>query len=522
MYEAPASCGEEPTGEEAMKHANRWVRPATTRGCAALFVVVTMFWTAWGPGGAVAEEAQWIWTPEHTRNDVPEGSCYFRKTFMAENPVRVQATIAADDDYVLYVNGQRIGEGKSSRQLDEYNITEQVRHGRNIIAVRVTNQHGSTAALMVRVFVREQNAGWATFSTDDSWRTNTRPFPLWNSMAYNDRLWKPAQAYGPLGDTVPWDRQEDVPSTEVHRSERFHISRDFQVQRVIAPEETGSLIAMAFNEFGQIVLSQEGGPLMLAVDSDKDDIVDTLRVYCEAVTNVQGILPLNGQIYVTGDGPKGNGLYCLSDQDRDGTLEDARQLFAFEGEVGEHSAHGLTLGPDGLLYIVIGNHTSPLKQYAASSPHRGYYEGDLVRPRYEDPGGHAAGRQAPGGCIIRTDLEGETVELFAGGLRNVYDLAFNSEGELFVARQRHGIGHWHAVVSPHQRLPCTARRRTGLAQRLGEMARVLVWTRCRRSPIPVAARPPVPCSTRTTCSRTGTVTRCSWPTGRKVASCLSN
>ncbi len=381
---------------------------------------------------AWAKEAYWIWTPEHAKEEIPEGSCYFRKVFTAQDPIRVQATIAADDEYELYVNGQKIGTGQSYRELDEYNITKQVKRGRNTIAVRVTNRRGSTAALVARIFLREKDAGWVTYSTDESWVTNIRPFPFWNATVYNDRLWKPAQVFGNLGDTVPWDRQEDVASTETHRNERFRISREFEVQRVIDPETTGSVIAMAFNEFGQLIISQEGGPLLLIIDADKDDIVDSVRVYCDTVKNVQGILPLNGEVYVTADGPDGNGLYCLSDKDRDGTLESTRLLFKFEGEMGEHGAHGVTLGPDGLLYIVVGNHSAPLKEYASTSPHHGYYEGDLVGPRYEDPGGHAAGRKAPGGMIIRTDLQGESVELFAGGLRNVYDLAFSSEGELFI------------------------------------------------------------------------------------------
>ncbi len=381
---------------------------------------------------AMAEEAQWIWSPEHAKGAIPEVSCYFRKVFTARNPIRVQATIAADDQYELYVNGHKIGTGQSARELDEYNITKQIRPGRNTIAVRVANQRGSTAALVARIFLREKDDGWVTYSTDKTWRTNIRPFPFWNSTTYNDRFWKPAQVFGKLGDTVPWDRQEDVSSTELHRSERFHIAREFQVQRVIDAEETGSLIAMAFNEFGQIILSQEGGPLLLVVDTDQDNIVDSQHVYCDLVENVQGILPLNGQVYVTGDGPDGNGFYCLADEDRDGKLESCRLLFKFEGDIGEHGAHGITLGPDGLIYIVIGNHSAPLKPYAASSPHRGYYEGDLVGPRYEDPSGHAAGRKAPGGMIIRTDLNGQTVELFAGGMRNVYDLAFSPNGELFI------------------------------------------------------------------------------------------
>ena len=59
------------------------------------------------------------------------------------------------------------------------------------------------------------------------------------------------------------------------------------------------------------------------------------------------------------------------------------------------------------------------------------YDSDLV-PKYEDPGGHAAGIKAPGGVVIRTDTEGSAVQLVAGGLRNPYDLAFNRDGDLFI------------------------------------------------------------------------------------------
>ena len=419
-------------GEDAMKRVNernrsRLISAARVRLVAlatALMLSVCL------PGKS--EEAEWIWTPQHAKEEVPRGSCYFRKSFTLRAPERVQLTIAADDEYELYVNGRKVGVGQAYRELDEYDITPVVDRGRNTIAVKVTNRRGSTAALVARVLVKERNTSWVSHSTGGTWLVNTRPLPLWNTTIYNDRMWDKAQSFGLLGSTTPWDIPEDVASDETHRNERFRISKEFEVQRVIDAEETGSLIAMTFNEFGHVLASREGGPLLLIVDSNDDKIVDAVRVYCDKVKNVQGILPLNGDVYVTADGPDGSGLYRLSDTDRDGTLETLKLLFNFEGEVGEHTAHGLTLGVDGWLYVVLGNHTRPLKEYASASPYRGYYEGDLCEPRYEDPGGHAAGRKAPGGMIIRTDLEGESVQLVAGGLRNTYDLAFNEDGELFI------------------------------------------------------------------------------------------
>lgn len=382
--------------------------------------------------GASAQEAQWIWSPEHAKDNVPTGEgCHFRKAISLRGPESGHVAIAADDQYELYVNGRRVGSGESTRKLDEHDVTRFLTRGTNIVAVKVTNRSGTTAALAARVTIKDQGREWVSYSTDETWKTALRPLPLWNTALYNDRSWDAAQAFGPLGATAPWDRREDVPAQQVSRSERFTIDPQFDVQQLLTGDQTGSLIAMTFNEFGHILASREGGGLLLIYDSNADGIPDRVRNYCDQVKNVQGILALNGDVFVTAEGPDGPGLYRLSDKDRDGVLENVRTLVRFQCEVLEHGAHGLVLGPDGLIYIVLGNHGQLDGEYESGSPHRDFYEGDLV-PRYEDPGGHAVGIKAPGGAIIRTDTEGSAVQLVAGGLRNAYDLAFTRDGELFI------------------------------------------------------------------------------------------
>jgi putative heme-binding domain-containing protein len=377
------------------------------------------------------QEAQWIWSPEHGKESVPAGAmCHFRKTFALRAPEEGRVAIAADDQYELYVNGRRVGTGEATRKLDEHDISRFLSRGANIIAVRVQNTTGSTAALVARVTVKDRGE-WASYSSDASWRTATRPLPLWNTALYNDRSWPVAQAYGSLGATAPWDRRENVPAEQVSRSERFTIDPQFEVQQVLAGDEVGSLIAMSFNEFGHILAAKEGGGLILLYDSNGDKIPERVRTYCDKVKNIQGILPLNGEVFVTGDGPDGIALYRLADKDRDGVLENVRTLVRFKCEVGEHGPHGIVLGPDGLIYCLLGNHTELDGEYETGSPHRDFYDTDLVA-KYEDPGGHAVGIKAPGGVVIRTDTEGSGVQLVAGGLRNPYDLAFNRDGELFI------------------------------------------------------------------------------------------
>jgi hypothetical protein len=479
-------------GEDAMKivsvteHSRFTSRMPLGRTVIACLVTSILFMSARG-NVVAAVEADWIWSPKHQQGQVPrQASCHFRKTFSVEDPERVQLVIAADDRYELHLNGKAIGTGRSDRELDESNVTRHIKPGRNTLAVKVTNDQGSDGALAVRLFVKQRGTGWVVIPTDETWRTNLHPLPFWNSTFYNDRFWAPAQSFGKLAEDDDDEQQAEVNQPDksprkpeiakqrepaVGRDEmrstasvgdepaiaatnekaeeainageeteeqsaaakdRFRISKQFRVQQVIEAEETGSLIAMAFNEFGQVIASREDGPLLLIVDTDNDKIVDDVRVYCDKVKNVQGILPLNGEVIVTADGPEGNGLYRLTDEDRDENLESVHTILRFTGEMGEHGAHGLTLGPDGCIYAVVGNHSAPTIDYAETSPHRGFYEGDLVGPRYEDPGGHAVGHTVPGGVILRLEVDGKNLQLITGGLRNAYDLAFNSQGELFV------------------------------------------------------------------------------------------
>ncbi len=395
-----------------------------------VFLAICLF--AATAAGSTAKEAQWIWSPEHPRGQAPQGDCYFRKTIQVTNVEQASITITSDDRYELWINGRKIGNGQSIRQMENYDIARLLVNGKNVVAVRVTNTAPGPAALTARVLVKPQGGNWLSYSTDKSWRTALDAVPQWQSVSFNDGRWAAAQEFGTLGETAPWDRREEDAREATSDNQRFRVASEFSVQEILGNDQTGSLVAMALNEFGHILAAQEGGPLLLIYDTDRDDKVDKVRTYCDLIKNIQGILPLNGDVFVTGEGPDGAGIYRLRDEDRNGSLEKAERLVAFKGPSGEHAAHGLTLGPEGMIYCVLGNHTSYDGKYAPSSPYRYYYEGDLVGPRMEDPGGHAVGVKAPGGAVIRTDLEGKRVEIVAGGLRNAYDLVFNTDGSLLV------------------------------------------------------------------------------------------
>ena len=263
-------------------------------------------------------------------------------------------------------------------------------------------------------------------------------------------MYNPADDSEPVSETVP-DSSDFVAQAPAFNSDagampqatdnsfeapvapgsRFEIDSEFSVEAVLSADETGSLIAMEFNEFGKLLLSREGGPLLIADPTKQLDDPERVRIYCEEINSCQGILPLNGSVYVTADGPKGLGLYKLADRDRDGMLEIQDMLLGFTGELGEHGPHGVQLGPDGMIYVIVGSESQVKQVTDATGPYQDSYEGDLI-PRYEDPGGHAVGVEAPGGTIVRVSVDGKKVEMVAGGIRNAYDMAFDHNGELFI------------------------------------------------------------------------------------------
>ncbi len=424
---------------------------------------------------------QWIWSPEHAPEDVPQVSCYFRKTIHLPGPHRGTIRIAADDVYKVYVNGSLIGEGSSSRQLTRHDITAELREGKNVIAVKVDNRNGQTAGLAAEVFVEDDRQQGRLYLTNPTWRTSLRTLPLWDSVAYRDGRWKAARNLGPfvsdsadkrlLGGTArpaeprgeaitrkdgtgrptatdataaikrdtdaarnssASSSEQAIPRGRDLEYPEFSVRPGFQVQHVAGHEETGSILAMAFNEFGQILVSQEGGPLLLIYDSNDNGSPDQVRICCQQVSSCQGILPISGQVFVIGEGASGTALYRLEDDNHDGDFEKATAILKFQGPLGEHGPHGLTLGPDGLIYIALGNQARINQPYAVTSPLRNVYEGELVAPRYEDPQVPATDGAAPGGSVVRVDLAGKRPELFSGGQCNIRDLAFNGAGDLIM------------------------------------------------------------------------------------------
>ena len=187
---------------------------------------------------------------------------------------------------------------------------------------------------------------------------------------------------------------------------------------------------MTVDPGGRFIISPQGDEPMLRVTVPPDGSLARIEKIAAPVTSAMGLLFAFDSLYVNGMGPQGFGLYRLRDTKGADAFDEVKLLRAFEGEVSkEHGSHGLGLGPDGRIYLAQGNHVAPPSDVSPRSPFKNYAEDQLLpSANYGVSSGDKA--QAPCGHILRMDADGRAVEIFAGGFRNIYDIAFDARGEL--------------------------------------------------------------------------------------------
>ncbi len=170
--------------------------------------------------------------------------------------------------------------------------------------------------------------------------------------------------------------------------------------------------------------------IRLLIDKDGDGQADQATVFAERFNAIEdgtgaGVLVRGSDVFYTNI-PH---LWRLRDCDGDGKADQRDKLhsgygvrFAFRG----HDMHGLILGPDGRLYFSVGDRGLNVVTQEGKR---------IVNPQC--------------GAVLRCELDGSNLELFATGLRNPQELAFDDYGNLFTGDNNSDSGdraRWVYVV----------------------------------------------------------------------------
>ncbi len=227
--------------------------------------------------------------------------------------------------------------------------------------------------------------------------------------------------------TVRVEHELHHPAPEATAAEAIHVMSGFKVELIhSATTNEDSWITMAIDPKGRFIISPHLGPLLrMTLENGKFKKTERLDLPCG---DAMGLLYASNYLYLDCKGPAGLGLYRARDLgDRFGAPELLRHVNFW---MYDHGAHGFAVGPDRKLYVVCGNATELPKDISTNSPMRNFATDSLL-PADPDPTGAEIGHKAVSGFVLRMDLDGKNCELFAGGSRNDYAIAFNADGELF-------------------------------------------------------------------------------------------
>lgn len=219
--------------------------------------------------------------------------------------------------------------------------------------------------------------------------------------------------------------------------DRVKAADGFQVELLysVPAEVHGSWVNMCEDNKGRLLVSDQFGKLYRITPPapgetlSQDDIIP-VPVDIRAVN---GMVWAFDALYVgVNDYERKipSGLYRITDSDGDDELDKVEMLRAMEAR-GDHGVHAVVPSPDGKsLFLITGNSTKPV-EFADNSQVPQIWGEDHLLPSFPDGRGHNRGVLAPGGIIYKVDPDGKNFEAYANGFRNIFDAAFNRDGELF-------------------------------------------------------------------------------------------
>jgi hypothetical protein len=161
-----------------------------------------------GKGKTSLTGASWIWLEPNAAGAAPPGKRLFRRsvTFPADRKIKSATFVcSADNEFTLFVNGQKAGEGAEWSRPEEIDVATLLKPGENVIAIAAVNgtDAPNPAGLIGRCEVRFESGEPLVIVTDAAWRSSDKEQAGWENPGLDDKAWAQAKVAAPLGQG-PW------------------------------------------------------------------------------------------------------------------------------------------------------------------------------------------------------------------------------------------------------------------------------------------------------------------------------
>lgn len=425
--------------------------PTDCRALIALFSIA-IFFSAANAAEVVPPNVSWVWDdPQAAGSGQSNDPRYLRGTIkLTAKPKEATLFVTVDNRYEAFINGQKLGGDASWNSIDRYDVAAHLVVGPNVVAIQAQNEGGSAGAIAWLKIV--DAAGKSTvFGTGADWRVSQVAAKNWQAADFDDSAWSKCSVLGDAG-IGPWNLgggaaassasgnvspttpdvnisdpkvKEYRPAAEELAS--FEMPKGFKLELVAAEPLVINPVCMVYDAKGRLYVSEshtyrfgpKGSPVekptnpIVRLDPTADGKGLKRVVVAEGFDDpVMGMSIRGNQLWASAN----NYLYRF-DLTEAGLAENKTLIFEDKNKAwNPFGMFVLEWGPDGLLYLSVGDHSIDITGK----------DGTQIRP-----GKHT-------GVVMRMRPDGTKLESLVHGLRVPYSFEFDPFGQLWVLSNGEG------------------------------------------------------------------------------------
>jgi len=388
--------------------------------------------------------ARWVWdNPAGATSSQTNDPRYFRKTFdVSAAPQAATVRITCDNAYTLYVNGEKVAQGAEWQKVGEHDVLKRLKVGKNVIAVEAVN-HGGVAGMIAHLLITGSDKKSVSYGTGNDWQASLKADKDWQKAEFDASTWAAAAVLG-VPQMGPWGLALDGPgtrpggatnssgkkiATSYQSAEQelteFVVPPDFKIELVAAEPLVVNPISAALDEHGVLYVTEshtyrygaKGSPVptpsnpIVKLAPKKGGGYERIVVADGFEDPVMGLVVRDNQLWCTAN----NFLYHY-DLGPDGKAINRKTLLTDKNKAwNPFGLFVLEFGPDGWLYMSVGNHNIDITGPTNSVTSRG-----------------------GSGIIVRMKPDGSQLERLVHGLRVPYSHEFDPYAQLWVLSNGEG------------------------------------------------------------------------------------